>query len=489
MIGRLRVLAAGALLAACVGMKPLPPPGPREAECGAFFAEMDRVVAGYGVADGGAARITGFPELRIDRFLASFAGEEMPAAAYIAWFGHLRKLDASARRIEWRNLPGEAAAGIRVPFGLDAGTAMEICGEVLAESDRESLMRRSELLARAEVPDAYSDWQRWVGLYPLVRWVVAEGVARLHRELRQPFIAPGPSRPEAGPVVLYAPPATEPSPAPEIAAVLAASSANPLAVPEPSGDPLERLFASFAPVFTVETKSGNDRIGAVRLGGEGEPGIDGTDPVVYRRVSHTRFGGRTLLQLNYLIWFPARPPQGPVDIYAGRFDGLVWRVTLGMDGNPVAYDSIHPCGCYYQIFPGPGLRVVQPQDGSEPVLSPAPVPRLKPRERLAIRLTANTHFIQGVIPVRSLPGEERYGWRDYDELRSLAVPGGGHRSLFAADGLVPGSARPERFLLWPMGVSSAGAMRQFGTHAIAFLGKRHFDDPALLDLLLRPIQQ
>jgi len=48
-------------------------------------------------------------------------------------------------------------------------------------------------------------------------------------------------------------------------------------------------------------------------------------------------------------------------------------------------------------------------------------------------------------------------------------------------GLVAGSERPERFLFWPMGIASAGAMRQWGRHATAFVGRRHFDDADLLE--------
>ncbi len=33
-----------------------------------------------------------------------------------------------------------------------------------------------------------------------------------------------------------------------------------------------------------------------------------------------------------------------------------------------------------------------------------------------------------------------------------------------------------------MGISSPGAMRQAGTQATAFVGRRHFDDADLLDL-------
>jgi hypothetical protein len=32
-----------------------------------------------------------------------------------------------------------------------------------------------------------------------------------------------------------------------------------------------------------------------------------------------------------------------------------------------------------------------------------------------------------------------------------------------------------------MGIASAGQMRQWGRHATAFVGRRHFDDPYLLD--------
>jgi hypothetical protein len=45
---------------------------------------------------------------------------------------------------------------------------------------------------------------------------------------------------------------------------------------------------------------------------------------------------------------------------------------------------------------------------------------------------------------------------------------------------VPGTERGERWLFWPMGIREPGAMRQWGRHATAFVGRRHFDDPGLL---------
>jgi hypothetical protein len=53
--------------------------------------------------------------------------------------------------------------------------------------------------------------------------------------------------------------------------------------------------------------------------------------------------------------------------------------------------------------------------------------------------------------------------------------------MFNLYGIAPGSERLERFILWHTGVLSPGAMRQWGRHAVAFVGKRHFDDPFFMD--------
>ncbi len=65
--------------------------------------------------------------------------------------------------------------------------------------------------------------------------------------------------------------------------------------------------------------------------------------------------------------------------------------------------------------------------------------------------------------------------------RFAPAAAGGRRSAFRPDGIVPGSERSERYLFWPMGVSEPGAMRQWGRHATAFVGRRHFDDADLLE--------
>lgn len=484
----LLLAALAGLLASCAtpGLPGLPPAA---ATCHRFLEDMDGVVAAGGVADAGAARIEGFPHLRVSRFLASFVADRPQGEAYRYWLASLRRLDAEARQIELGNLAPDQQRALQAlsPEAMPLGQAIAACGQRLAEADAAASQQRARLLQQVGVPDAYRGWQRAVGFYPLLRIAFAGAVARLHRELRQAFSLPLNELPVVGRLVRYGPPADAAMPQGQAAQILENAVRIPLGVPEPAPQELERLFESYAPVFEIDTRDDDDRIGTIRLGHRYQAKVDVAAPAVYRLASRTRFHQQSLLQLNYLVWFPARPAAGGFDIYAGRFDGLIWRVTLSADGTPLAYDSIHPCGCYYQVFPAAGFRIVQPEDGSEPILSPQAVGPLEPDLRLVIRLAHGTHFIQRVYADKPPDDAVGYRWRDYDELRSLPAPDGRRHSLFDPEGFVPGSARPERFLFWPMGVPSAGAMRQWGNHAIAFLGKRHFDDPRLLETLLRSL--
>jgi len=510
------VAPAALALSACATRTELAEHDPLARSCRSFLAHLDELASSAGVTDAQHARLPGFPYLRIDRFLASFAADRPLGAGYDAWLERLRALDAESRRIELRNLPLEAAR--RLAFDPPAGHTVESgiteCGRLLTRTDARSAKRRAELLARARVPDAYLGWRRVVGLYPLAYWPMREGVARLHRETREAFAEPLSHLPVAGRLVRYVPPATPGLSDGEMALALKAASQNALGIAEPRGEVLDGLFARHAPIWEIDTATEDDRVGRMRLDANGNAFVDVSTPVVYRLIAHARRGRESLLQLVYLVWLPARPSVGPWDIYAGPFDGLIWRVTLTGEGRALAYDSIHPCGCYYQVFPGEGFRVAQPDDGSEPVLSPAPLAQPKPGERHVIRIAHRTHFIQRVYAEAGPAQGIAYDFLDYDELRALkrlgeaprfkrlgeaprlkrldAVPrlerrDGRSRSLFDERGLLPGSERPERFLFWPMGIASAGAMRQWGSHAIAFLGRRHFDDPRLLEGIIRPI--
>jgi hypothetical protein len=103
-----------------------------------------------------------------------------------------------------------------------------------------------------------------------------------------------------------------------------------------------------------------------------------------------------------------------------------------------------------------------------------------------VRIESVTHCLQRVLAVPESAAAVLYALDDYDRLRAIPLAGGGHRALFRPDGIVPGSERGERVLFWPMGVPEPGAMRARGRHATAFVGRRHFDDPRLIEQAFAP---
>ena len=180
--------------------------------------------------------------------------------------------------------------------------------------------------------------------------------------------------------------------------------------------------------------------------------------------------------------FPERPKGAGWDILGGHLDGVLWRVTLAPDGSPWVYDTIHPCGCYHLFFPtARAAPKAQPETLDETAFAPQTLPRIEPGARVELRLDSGTHYPANRPSGRSCARAVRSFFAEDDSLRSLPLPGGGSRSAFRPDGIVPGSERGERWLFWPMGVPEPGAMRQWGRHATAFVGRRHFDDPWLLE--------
>lgn len=475
-------------LAGCATTRPLEPPAPGGnllPLCHGLFERVDLAVERAGVTDAGARRLDGFPGLRITRPLASFRHQLDTAAHRHAWLERLARTDAAGLRHELANLPPtartrladdwrRAASGTPLPATLGAGLSDCRTRVVRAlAGDRE---RRSRLVEAAAPFDEYLAAHRVLGLYPLTRRFALPRIAS-HQDARRAAIRQSPRtdavfRRHAVP----APPGYRAVPPAKLAR-------DTLGIHRPTDTQLAALFSAHAPVWAVETRTEADRPGALVMDAS-RPVTDTARPAEYRHWSWTRFRAEVLVQLSYVLWFPERPPEDAIDIYSGHLDGLVWRVTLRDDGIPLAYESIHPCGCYYTVFPASGWRVHAPE-GSEPVLAPTPAPRPTADERVQVRLESRTHYIAGVDTVaRSANGASALSPLPLDSLRSLPQPDGTRTSAFDPDGLIPSSRRSERFLLWPLGVRSPGAMRQWGTHAIAFIGKRHFDDPHLLDRLL-----
>ena len=475
--------AAVVVLAGCASPVRWTPVGDA-ARCQRWLERLDEQTDAHAVRDGAAARMHGFPFLRVDRLLASFRDEAMQdGARWQAWGQRLVALDQSARTAEIMNLPAAALAALEVADRPDALGRVQNCGPLLWQTLSADDAARRRLRELAVVPDDYSAVLRTLGLYPLSQRPFFAGVERELRHWRTRW--------------MEAPPAQTPGwvrhvPAPEPAAdrALPGAPGNPaptlpldaLGIPVPDAATAARLLQAHAPVVHIETRSHADRPGRLRWGAGPAPDVDTSQPVLYQRIAHTRYGGRVLLQLVYSLWFPERPARHGLDLLAGRVDAVVLRLTLDPQGRPLMLDSIHGCGCYHVFVPARTMDLRPPPSADiEWAFVPASLPALAPGQRLRVHLSASDHQLVGVAADEGVEGGVAYRQDNEDALRSLPTAAGGRRSAFWSSGIMPGTERGERALFWPMGIASPGAMRQWGRHPTAFVGRRHFDEPRLLD--------
>ena len=476
-------LAALALAACSLVQEPLESdlasPSSEVRECAGWFIRLDAAVDAAGVRDAEAFRIPGYPYLRASRFLASF--REQAAAdpgAFAAWAGHLRQLDARARHYELANLPSEIFPGLGIADASAASAQSDRCGQVLMALDAATPARRQALTERAQVPDDYSDWKRVVGLYPLVRLPFLAFVKSGEQEAAEAFRAVDADDPP-GRYRRYVPNAA-PTSISQVAQLLGGAPTDALGIPQLGPQAIEFLLASFAPVYKVETGGEHDRFGALAWGDREAPVVDASRPMAYGRLAFSRYRGKVLPQLVYTIWFSERPASSWVDPTAGTLDGLIFRITLDAVGRPLIYDTIHPCGCYHMFFPTDGVRLKpEPNQSEEWAFVPRSGPSMAPPGRILLRLSSGNHYLTG-IETDAGGGGESYALADEAVLRMLRQAGN-TRSAFGPDGIVAGSERLERLAVWPLGVDNAGAMREWGHHATALVGRRHFDDADLIE--------
>ena len=483
-----------AVVGCATGPRPVSPEAataePSVESCRRWYADLDALVSRFAVNDAQDRRIDGFPQLRQSRWTASLrerAGQS--DAAFEAWMGHMRLLGDQGHAMEIANVPAQGWRGFWPAEG-DAPRAQalartQVCADLLDRDDLVRAERRAGLRAQPGVPDAYSTLARWLGVYAISRWPFGAGVERWQAETQATFVEHRHAA-IAGAVQRYVPmPDTVSN---DEAEAIALAPRDALGVPILGGRLSERLLDRHAPVLEISPQGDFDRLGEMTLAADGSPRVHSARPTVYRRIAFSRQGGSTLVQLVYLFWFSERPKTGPLDLLGGALDGLIWRVTLDEQGQPLIYDSIHACGCYHLFFPTPSLRPKPPPEpGEEWAFVPAKAPRLGAGERVVLGIDSRTHYLNAVTSAADLQGTP-YQSLEASDLRSLPTAradGQGserdRRSLYGPDGIVPGSQRGERYFFWPMGVRDAGAQRQWGHHATAFVGRRHFDDPDLIE--------
>ena len=447
--------------------------------CADFFASLDQRVVDAKVMDPGVFRVEGYPYLRVNRFLASFHQEAADKVAFTAWVDRMQALDREARKFEIANLP-ETAMSTGGPGNEKAelNTRLASCGNLLKAADFQYREQQAALQKKVTVPDEYLTLPRVLGLYPVTSWFVSQGVSNWHAEARKTFST---EPPVGWRTIRYVPEQTAEPPDPS--QIVASAKRDALGIPDYSSTDLEALFRVYAPVWEVQTEADYDRIGAPIWTSKGELDIDTRQPRTYTLLSFTRFGREILTQLNYIIWFPSRPKEHALDIYGGLLDGVNYRVTLDKNGTPLLYETIHNCGCYYKAYPARPLTVRQKIDYAEqPLILKAPE-MSHSTHFMTLAMESKTHFVQHLYASTRQwrPETALYSLADYGDLRSLPDSKNGRRSMFRPDGLALGSERLERFILWPTGVVSPGAMRQWGRHAVTFVGERHFDDPFFMD--------
>lgn len=299
------ILAASFILSACSSLPaPVPPHAALPGECADWFLRLDTAIDAAGVRDAEAHRLPGYPHLRSNRLLASFAGEAgSNSTLYADWLDAMRELDQDAHDIEIRNLPAAAFP----PFDATSKDVLRErilrCAKVMRADNARHQQAPPQMIAAARVPGSYSTALRALGLYPLFSIPFLDGVERWRQRTSIEF-----ERQRALPANIsgskrYLPPAAKPG-AEDPRVILARTGRNALGLPHFSAAERENLIATFAPVLEIEARGGDDKFGAIAWH-EGSGGfrsaVNTAQPTVYHRIAFTRLGKEILTQLIYTV--------------------------------------------------------------------------------------------------------------------------------------------------------------------------------------------
>lgn len=429
-------------------------------QCRARYAETDARIDKAGVRDAGFYRVPGFPFLRTDRLLSSFGDELGDINTLGTWMLQLREYDGIARDAELQNL------GMAKQPRADLLNDLRLCAVWMSFDVMADEQALKALRSAIRVPDDYREGSLQA----------AANLKALEDSRRKATAADFAAPLDAGtPLVLW-----QPTP-------VADDSALPAGFHDVLRDELGRvgllmsawpaLAAKHAPQLLIESRSRADALGAPVWRGRGKAlavAVDTTLPVVHYQPGYARVDGRMLVQISYFLWLPAQaatPKRG--------VDGLVWRVTLNEDGEPLLYDSVRASGLDPLWFPTAG--VTARASASDSLL----MPQAPPQPPFALRLRAGSHALVRLQPASELAGmpSHRYLLRAYDDLATLPTPQGGTRNLFDSAAIVPGSAAPLGADYAQAGIGHLGSVRQWNHLATALTGRQHFDDPYLIGKL------
>ncbi len=492
-------------LAGCAGsLQPSPmygfKPSSEAAACRSLWTDHLTTTRSKRQLDYESDLVLGFPYLRTNRYLASFKDELHDDAVFQLWVSGLAAEAREAYLVE--TVRSSDKLEMRAP-------ALE-CQAALIEEELSQPNMREFLKQQIDVRDDYTVWRRIFGIYPITKIGVARGFEKWKKDNLPLFGVAIDEASLSETSVVFEPRAQHleirnTNSFKQMASLFDKHNIEKgMGISLPQDQNFTTMLDFYAPIWVVDKKSVADQLGKPVLSVDDADisiAVDTNQPVTFARLSYTRFHGDILPQLTYMIWFSDRPKTGVFDLLSGSLDAVMWRVTIGKDGHPLIYDTIHACGCYHLFFPTSNLnRIPMPEDLDlrEEALVVAKAPHFEPDQRIAVRLASGSHYVTGLGTVPTSNTANGNSRDQYDivgplvafedtviddaGLRLAPVEGFDRlQSIYGRNGLIPQSQRLERWTLWPMGIRSAGAMRQWGNHATAFVGKRHFDDPYLFE--------
>ncbi|MBI4971251.1 MAG: hypothetical protein HZC17_05375 [Candidatus Omnitrophica bacterium] len=276
-----------------------------------------------------------------------------------------------------------------------------------------------------------------------------------------------------------------------------------------------QLLQYYAPVIAMEKKEKinfdpkDDQFGKIVIEGKtaakAQPKVNVAEPVIYAYAETKMVQGASVKFLVYTMWFPERPQlNGGFDPEVGSTQGSIIRIALNKFNEPLVYENVSSCGCYYKIFPTQILEKWAKEKYETPLASkhfvlenkvpkkidadvPALVEIFRGNSHEIALYSSGTHEVMEIQPKlpENVQANERGSYKllSYDELESLPF-NGGTISMFDRNGLVRNVDRLEAALLAASGIYHAGTPRQRGTLMIYF-DQADFDDPQILEKYLR----
>lgn len=386
----------------------------------------------------------------------------------------MRELDQEARDIEYANMGMSE---------FDAATQRDRfmnCGRILAAIELEDPNIWDRMVDAAIPQDDYSTTARVLGFYPLAAPLMKRRAEAARDAAMAQAMVPK-ALPAEDAMRLWT---VRPVEDQELLGDIVHSvRVNALGYPNVLDAQWRALAERYAPQLWIETTGTGDLPAAPMIDVHGAAADPGRHWVNYL-ITYARMGPDLVVQVSYSLWFKSDEASN-----AGPIDGLIWRVTFDRTFQPVAYESLHASGRDHRWY------LVQPlqERGDERSDEPEFVaPELASALAATVHISARTHELVGVVKEEVAAGASRdtYELRPYEELYKLLRPGGGTQSLFGPDGLIPGTYGVDPIGGFASGIRRPGALRQYGNHAIAHVGRRSFDDPYLLQrtfVLPRPM--